>query len=62
MKKEYISPFANVVNIQSESPIMQASSPSFSVDNSQETDVVLSNKSENGYWNEATWSETDSEE
>ena len=49
MKKEYISPSANVVNLQSESHIMQASgNPSFGVDNSQETDVVLSNKSEGG--------------
>lgn len=40
---------------------MQSSGPSFGVDNSQETDVVLSNKQEGSAWSESNWSGTDEE-
>ena len=62
MKKEYISPYASIVNILTESHLMQASSPSFGVDNSQESDIALSSKNEGSYWNESSWNENSSAE
>lgn len=56
MKATYISPSSEVVTFHCESALMQASSPSFDVDNSKESDVVLSNSSS---WDCNSWAEAD---
>lgn len=61
MNRKYISPYSTSIEFLSENAIMQSSGPSFGVDNSQETDVVLSNKQEGSAWSESNWSGTDEE-
>lgn len=60
MKMKYVSPNSTILEVFVENAIMSISDPSFDVDNSQESDIVLSNKQDK-IWNNHIWSEIDKE-